>query len=44
MGEGGDRRKNCRKKFFFFKETLEVDQVHWRMKRKLAFILAGGLQ
>lgn len=29
---------------FFLKETLEVDQVHWRMKRKLAFILAGGLQ
>lgn len=43
MGEGGDRRKN-RRNFFFKKETLEVDQVHWRMKRKLAFILAGGLQ
>lgn len=29
---------------FFFKGTLEVDQVYWRMKGKLPFILAGGLQ
>ena len=30
--------------FFFLKETLEVDQVHWRVKRKSPFILDGGLR
>ena len=38
------QKEELQKRFFFFKETLEVDQVHWRMKGKLPFILAGGLQ